>query len=124
MPTSNQYFGKLSEIFAKKYLETQGYCIVECNRRTPYGEIDLIAKDQDTIVFVEVKARRSNKFGHPNYAVHAKKQHKIISSALFYLQQTQQSHLKARFDVLSIQFKNQKIEAELIKNAFQEFNLF
>jgi len=74
MLNSRQIFGKDSESLAVKYLKKQRYKILEKNYRTPVGEIDIIAKHKGVIVFVEVKARRSDRFGDPKGAVTYKKQ--------------------------------------------------
>lgn len=67
--THNQRVGKWGEKAAASYLNTHGYEIVKINVRTPYGEIDLIAKKDDLMIFVEVKARTSKNYGPPEVAV-------------------------------------------------------
>ncbi len=118
MPTKDQQFGKESESVAVKHLKKQGYKIVEQNYRTKLGEIDIIATDKDTIVFVEVKARKSLNFGNPKLAVTSSKQKKISMVALCYLKSTKQSNKKARFDVVSISPGEKSPKIEIIKNAF------
>ncbi|MBW2011147.1 MAG: YraN family protein, partial [Deltaproteobacteria bacterium] len=112
-------FGRKSESIAADRLKKQGYSILELNYRTKLGEIDIIAKDKDTIVFVEVKARKSNNFGSPKFAVTYKKQKKISMVALYYLKSTKQSNSKARFDVVSIIAGKGSFGLEIIKNAFE-----
>ena len=102
-----------------KYLKKRGYRILQQNYRNRLGEIDIIAKEKNVIVFIEVKAKRSNFFGHPKYAVTPKKQKKISMVALSYLKQTKQMQTSARFDVVTVQFSHQNCEIELIKNAFE-----
>jgi putative endonuclease len=114
-----QQFGRKSESIAADRLKKQGYSILELNYRTKLGEIDIIAKDKDTIVFVEVKARKSNSFGNPKFAVTYKKQKKISMVALYYLKSTKQSNSKARFDVVSIISGKGSLDLEIIKNAFE-----
>lgn len=114
-----QQFGRKSESIAADCLKKQGYSILELNYRTKLGEIDIIAKDKDTIVFVEVKARKSNSFGNPKFAVTYKKQKKISMVALCYLKSTKQSNSKARFDVVSIISGKGSLDLEIIKNAFE-----
>lgn len=63
MLNKHQQFGKNSEVLAINHLKKKGYKILECNYRTKTGEIDIIAKEKDTLVFVEVKARSSSHFG-------------------------------------------------------------
>ena len=112
-------FGKKSECIAVKHLKKRKYKILEENYRTKLGEIDIIAKDGDTIAFVEVKSKRSDHFGNPKGAVTPQKQRKISMVALQYLKATNQSHHKARFDVVAIRLINNKPNIELIKNAFE-----
>jgi putative endonuclease len=83
------------------------------------GEIDIIARDRDTLVFVEVKARTSGRYGNPKSAVTPRKQRKISMVALHYLKSTAQSRVKARFDVVAIHSGGTAPQIELIKNAFE-----
>ena len=83
------------------------------------GEIDIIAKDNETIAFIEVKSRSSAAFGNPKYAVTLQKQRKISKLALQYLKSTHQSHVRARFDVVAIFSSSGRDTIELIKNAFE-----
>jgi len=78
--------GKIGEAMAAAYLEAAGYRIVERNYRCPLGEIDLIALEGDTLVFVEVKSRRSENYGLPQLAVGPGKQRRISKISLYYLQ--------------------------------------
>jgi putative endonuclease len=119
MLNRQQQFGRKSEAIAAGQLKKQGYRILELNYRTKLGEIDIIAKDRDTIVFVEVKARKSNSFGNPKFAVTFQKQKKISMIALYYLKSTKQSNAKARFDVVSIVSGKGSLDLEIIKNAFE-----
>ena len=119
MPNRRQQFGKKSESLAVSYLKKQGYKIIEQNYRTKLGEIDIIAKEKGTIAFIEVKSRKSNKFGNPKWAITARKQRKISMVALQYLKTTMQSHAKARFDVVSIVSSHEHPSIEIIKNAFE-----
>ena len=115
----NSYkFGKESEAFAAKYLKKKGYRIIEQNYRNRIGEIDIIAKDRDSLVFVEVKARNSNYFGSAKWGVTQTKQKKISMVALLYLKETNQVNTKARFDVVAINLRDEHIDIEIIKNAF------
>jgi len=114
-----QKFGKKGESIAIKYLKKNGYTIVKQNYRSKYGEVDIIAKDKDTIVFVEVKARRSDRFGDPKWAVTYKKQQKISLAAINYLKVTNQSGAKARFDVIAISGDKDNLKIEIVKNAFE-----
>ena len=119
MLTQQQYFGKKSESIAVNHLKKKKYKILEQNYRTKLGEIDIIAKDGDTIAFVEVKSRKTDHFGHPKWAVTPQKQRKISMVALQYLKATKQFHTRARFDVVSISLIQNKPVVEVIKNAFE-----
>ncbi|MGD8470245.1 MAG: YraN family protein [Desulfobacterales bacterium] len=114
-----QKFGEQGEALAARRLKKAGYKIIETNYRTRLGEIDIIAKDKDTIVFVEVKSRRSVYFGNPKQAVTLQKQKKISMVALYYLKSTGQSTAKARFDVVTVVSNQDKTQVEIIKNAFE-----
>lgn len=119
MLNKNQRFGKQSEFIAVQRLKKDGYKIIEQNYRTEFGEIDIIAKDKDTLVFVEVKARKSNRFGSPKLALTHEKRKKISITAMHYLKATKQSNAKARFDVVAISSAKNRTEIEIIKNAFE-----
>ncbi len=115
----NLQTGKLGEQMAAACLEKAGYCILERNYRCRFGEIDLIAKDGDTIVFVEVKSRRSDHYGMPQLAVGAEKQRRISKISLYYLQANRLESLNARFDVVAVSLRAEKNHIEWIKDAFE-----
>ena len=119
MVTNRQFYGQTNEAAAAAYFQQQGYIILEQNFRTRSGEIDVIAKDNDTIVFIEVKSRSSTTFGTPKHAVTLQKQRKISKTALYYLKSTHQSHVRARFDVVAIFSSSDVYTIELIRNAFE-----
>jgi putative endonuclease len=114
-----QKFGEKGEAIAVRQLKKKGYKIIETNYRTRLGEIDIIAKEKNTIVFVEVKTRRSVHFGNPKQAVTPLKQRKISMVALYYLKTTGQNDARARFDVVSIISNRDKPQVEIIKDAFE-----
>jgi len=118
MAGRKQEIGKEGESIAVRYLKKQGYKIVEQNYRSKVGEIDIIAKDKKTLVFVEVKTRRSRSFGSPKWAVTPKKQKAISMTALYYLKMTNQTGANARFDVVSILAQGEAPQIELVRNAF------
>jgi len=113
-----QAFGKVGETAAVQYLKKRGYRIIEQNYRTKAGEIDIIAREKRTLVFVEVKSRSSKSFGSPKWAITPKKKRNLSKAALYYLKITDQSGAKARFDVVSILADEDGMEIELIRNAF------
>ena len=121
MPHSRQKFGKTGENLAADYLKKKGYKILERNHRNPMGEIDIIARDRRTLVFVEVKSRRTRGFGHPKYAVTFAKQRKISQAALYYLKTTGRQNHRARFDVVTVRAGggNESPRIEIVKNAFE-----
>jgi putative endonuclease len=119
MRNRHQKSGEKGEAIAVRQLKKNGYKILETNYLTKVGEIDIIAKDKDTIVFVEVKARRSVNFGSPKGAVTSQKQKKISLVALYYLKASNQITAKARFDVVAVSLNRDKPRVEIIKNAFE-----
>jgi len=111
--------GSDGEDLAVRYLTKKGYRIIARNFKTPLGEIDIIAKDGDTLVFLEVKARTSGSFGYPFEAVNDHKRRKIKNVALLFLKRMKEEPC-ARFDVLSISFAGDgKKEITHIKDAFE-----
>ncbi|MEA3279898.1 MAG: YraN family protein [Thermodesulfobacteriota bacterium] len=119
MTSRDQQFGEICEAIAVEHLKKHGYRILEQNYRTKLGEIDIIAKDKGVLVFIEVKARKSYRFGNPKWAVTPKKQRKISMVALYYLKATKQRDVKARFDVVSIYPIQGNQSIEIVKNAFE-----
>jgi putative endonuclease len=119
MLNPRQQYGEAAEALAARLLRRHGYRILATNHRTLLGEIDIIARERDTIVFIEVKARRSLHFGHPKTAVTAQKQRKLSMLALQYLKATGQSGSKARFDVVAICTAPERPEVEIVRNAFE-----
>jgi putative endonuclease len=119
MLNRQQQFGKKSERLAAEYLKLKGYRIIETNYRCPVGEIDIIAREKGTLVFVEVKARRSSRFGSPKGAVTPAKQRKISMAALDYLKRSGQDDARARFDVVAIDTETGRPDIEVVKNAFE-----
>ena len=110
--------GEKGETIAAAYLKKNGYRILETNFRCSLGEIDIIARDKEELVFVEVKTRKSLDLGYPEQAVGIKKQKKISQLALFYLQKKNLINAKARFDVVAVTMSETSNEVKLIKNAF------
>ena len=111
--------GKSGEDLAVRYLKKQGYTIVERNYRQRIGEIDIIARDNECLVFIEVKTRRSKRYGSPFEAVDSRKQHQISRVALEYITRYQYEEMEARFDVVAVQFDGGSSTIELMKNAFE-----
>ncbi len=111
--------GQIGEEAAVAFLKRQGYHILERNFRNSLGEIDIIAKDDDTVCFIEVKTRKNEAFGSPFESVTANKQRKIIHVALSYLKAKGREESNARFDVVAVFLEGEGPERiEIIKNAF------
>ena len=142
--TDKQHSGQAAENLAKTYLLKQGFVFIEKNYHCRHGEIDLIFKDNDTIVFIEVRFRRHVNFGSACESINNKKQKKIIKTAEYYLYVHRLTEsVTSRFDVIGITpSKNNSKTAvfqahndcvtikddhckeysiEWIKNAFQAF---
>lgn len=112
---SRKTTGHTGEEAAVRYLEQQGYIILERNFRLRIGEVDIIARDGEDFVFIEVKTRRSKKFGSPFEAVDVRKQQQITKIAAAYVQGRE---IPVRFDVVAVHLNGQNIQVELLKNAF------
>jgi putative endonuclease len=105
MANWRQNLGREGEDLAEDYLHKHGYVILVRNARTPYGEIDIIARQGPVTVFVEVKTRRSTKYGWPEEAVQTQKQARLIASAEAYLQANPDLEGDWRIDVIAIQLE-------------------
>lgn len=107
--------GKTYELLAASFLEKNGYQIICQNFRSHFGEIDIIAKDKDYYVFIEVKYRKNTNAGFPIEAVNKNKIYRIQKTAQYYLYiNNLKQYTKLRFDIISILDE----EIEIIKNAF------
>lgn len=112
-------FGQEGEAEAERYLRRKGYRIVAKNVRSSLGELDLVAEDGQTLVFIEVKARRSGEFGGAIHAVHRQKQQKLARLASQFLAQRHWMERSCRFDVLLLQAtETAELRVEHIQNAF------
>ena len=120
MTTHRIQLGQMGEKTAVVFLEQQGYHILERNFRNKLGEIDIVAKDGDTICFIEVKTRKTDAFGSPLESVTMSKQRKIIHVALSYLNDQGRCEANVRFDVVSVIMGDEEDpQVEIIKNAFE-----
>ncbi|RUM49688.1 MAG: YraN family protein [Hydrogenothermus sp.] len=106
--------GIQKENLAVNYLKNKGYKIIKQNFYTKYGEIDIIAKNKDTLVFVEVRSKSYNKFGNPEETIDKTKQRKIINTAKVFLKNYNLDFEEIRFDVIAILEEN----INHIENAF------
>ncbi|MEE8388193.1 MAG: YraN family protein [Acidiferrobacterales bacterium] len=103
MPAKHLQHGRLAEERARRYLRKQGLKLVVRNYRSPYGEIDLIMRERETLVFVEVRYRRHQAFGLPAETVDWRKQNKLRATAEHFLQNKKNLRdCPCRFDVMTI----------------------
>ena len=110
--------GSIGEILAERYLNKLGYKFVARNYFCKLGEIDLIYKDKDYYVFIEVKARLNDRFGQPREAINQKKQQKIKRVAEFYLISNKIYDKNCRFDCIEVLGNEKDYKLEHYKNAF------
>lgn len=108
--------GKLGEEIALKYIISKGGKVIEKNYRTKIGEVDIIAKLNGELVFVEVKSRSNINYGYPSESVNYKKKRKITNVAKYYILDNSLENLSIRFDVIEIYFNEKQINH--IVNAF------
>lgn len=99
---TNQDTGKLGERIAEKFLISRRFLILKKNFSTPFGEIDLVAKDGNFTVFVEVKTRTSEEFGSPVSAITKAKQKRILKNCQFYLNKYRLYDRPCRIDIIGI----------------------
>lgn len=119
MNLDTRALGTTGESIACRFLEKQGYNIIEKNYRCRSGEIDIIAMERDTLCFIEVKTRNNFSYGPPYLSVTTQKQHQISLVASNYLAKTKKKYSGIRFDVVSIDNEKAEIKIELFKGAFE-----
>jgi putative endonuclease len=100
--TANLLLARWGEKEAADYLSDNGYTIVQRNARTPYGEIDLVARCGETVVFVEVKTRSSTNYGLPEESITSSKREHMLSSAQAFMQANPDLGAHWRIDVIAI----------------------
>jgi putative endonuclease len=115
-----QALGRCGEDLAAQELTRRGYAILARRYRTRFGEIDIVAEDNRFIVFVEVKARRTARYGSAAEAVPSWKQRRIAAMALDYLAWTDRLNARCRFDVVAIDgIGSPQMDIRVIPNAFE-----
>jgi len=114
--------GILGEKLARDFLKKRGYRILETNYRCPHGEIDIVAKDKDSLVFVEVRAKKSLEFGSPEESITPVKKERMKATAYYYWQTHTDLPAFWRIDVVAIELKQngKPIRIDLIENAVSE----
>ena len=111
--------GALGERAAKKYLKQQGLKFLTANFRSPRGEIDLILRDGDCLVFTEVKTRSSEDWSRPAAAVDAERRRRLTQCGLDYLQLINHPKIKTRFDIVEVLMTGGKVrEIRHLPNTF------
>ena len=115
MTVNKRKLGNNYEQLAGKYLESQGYQILEYNFYSRTGEIDIVALQDGYLVFVEVKYRKDNRKGYPLEAISLQKQRTISRCALYYMKKKGLSEMPIRFDVVGILGE----QIQLVQNAFE-----
>jgi len=122
-PENHVELGKHGEELAAGYLKKKGYSIITRNYRKRFGEVDIIALDGDTLVFVEVKTRKSSRFGSGIEAVDLRKQQQLSRIAADYLVSEQVEYRQARFDVIAVELADpHRPRFTHIPNAFDAQN--
>jgi putative endonuclease len=118
MTVERQAFGKTGEELAVAELERRGYAIVARRYRTKHGEIDIVARDGETMVFVEVKARATAEFGTAAEAVTRRKQRQLALMATDYVARNHITNSACRFDVVAIDGTGETAVITVYPNAF------
>ena len=118
MAHERQLLGIDGERCAERFVRRQRYVILQRNYRCPAGEVDLVALDGRTIVFIEVKTRTQEDFGSPLDAVDLRKQRQIRRAAQYFLSVHRLHDRDARFDVVGVWRERDTIRCQLVKNAF------
>lgn len=118
MTIERQEFGKSGEDRAVEELERRGYAVLARRYRTKHGEIDIVARDRETTVFVEVKARATAEFGSAAAAVTRRKQRRLASMAADYLARNRLTTIACRFDVVAIDGAGDAAIITVYPNAF------
>ncbi len=122
MPDPRHHLGQRGEDYAAQRLATLGYTIIERNWRCPAGEIDLVAEQRGTLVFVEVRARRGDRLGTPEESITPAKRAHLIAAAQTYLDEHGQSDWNWRIDLVAIEIgpHDEVRRCEVIENAIEE----
>lgn len=118
--TGNKKLGEEGEEIAVAFLKGRKYAVLERNFRCKCGEVDIVARDGKTLVFVEVKTRRTASYGPPQASVTSFKQRQIAKAALTWLASKKMQDIPARFDVVAIIMREHEVpHIEHIQNAFE-----
>ena len=119
MPSPRARIGRSAEIVAAAELGKRGYRIVASNYRRPCGEIDLVAREDDCLVFVEVRCKRTREYGSPAESITAAKMRKLITTAEHYIEEHGLADAACRFDVVEVVSVDGKLVVkEVLRDAF------
>jgi putative endonuclease len=110
--------GERGELAARKFLRKQGMKFLTANYRTPRGELDLVFRDKDCLVFIEVKTRSSEDWERPAAAVDRERRRRLTRAALDYLRAIRNPQIKVRFDIVEVLMGAEKHEIRHLPNAF------
>ena len=118
---SRQETGRLGELAARRHLLSIGYTVVGTNVRCGRSEIDIVAEDKGTLVFVEVRTRRGKRLGAPEESITPRKRQQMLVAASKYLTMTNRWHRRWRIDVVAVELdRNDGIErVSVIRNAVE-----
>jgi putative endonuclease len=112
-------YGELGERAARKQLQRQGLKFLTANFRSPRGEIDLVCREKDCLVFVEVKTRSSEEWARPAAAVNAERRQRLTRAALDYLRLLKNPRVKVRFDIVEVLLEEGAVrEVRHLPNSF------
>ncbi|MBN2123556.1 MAG: YraN family protein [Deltaproteobacteria bacterium] len=118
MTRERQDLGRLGEGLALERIQQMGYRCIVRNYRCALGEVDLIARDGDTLVFIEIKTRKGRSLGYAKEAVDHRKRRQLSKVALAYMKENDCCNAKSRFDVVAVSLQEDKEEIEVVRNAF------
>lgn len=119
MTEARQALGKKGEAAARAYLERRGVRILAANYACAAGEIDLVGREREALLFIEVKTRTSEAFGPPQLAVHQRKQRQIVRAAQWYLAERRLPEVACRFDVVAVTFlDDERPQIQWVRDAF------
>ncbi len=110
--------GRKGEDAAARYLEKQGFRIIDRNFKTREGEIDIIAWDEDVLVFIEVKTSNGDQFGEPETWVDERKQQRICATSEDYMYRKEIEDTSCRYDVVAVMYKQNQMRIKHIPDAF------
>lgn len=119
MTEARRALGKKGEAVARAFLERRGVRILAANYTCAAGEIDLIGREREAILFIEVKTRTSEAFGPPQLAVHQRKQRQIVRTAQWFLAEQRMPEVACRFDVLAVTLRSDEPpRIQWVRDAF------